>query len=56
MAECGICGIEPSTMDKATYGVACICENKSKAGEISSAGIGENRRNVNNYGWSGTYE
>ena len=51
MPECGICGVELGTMEKTDFGVACICQNKLKAQEISCAVVCKNNR-----GWSGEYK
>ncbi len=51
MPECGACGVELGTMEKTGTGVACICENKLKASEISCADVCKNNR-----GWSGEYK
>lgn len=51
MPECGICGVELGTMEKTEGGVACICQNRLKAQEISCAAVCKNNR-----GWSGEYK
>ena len=52
MPECGLCGVELGTMEKTDTGVACICQNKLKGQEISSAVV----FCKNNRGWSGEYK
>ena len=51
MPECGYCGVELGTMEKTRSGVACICQNELKAGEISCATVCKANR-----GWSGKYK